>query len=93
MNETKQPLINKRKRLVLLSMVLFIPIFLNAQTFFKGAVKDEKTNESLPAVTISLKSTATGTATNLDGNYQLEVAPGTYTLVASYISYNNLSFG
>lgn len=92
MNEMTQLLINMKKKNILLCLFIFIPIFSNAQTFFKGTVKDKQTNESLTGVTISLKNTTTGTATNIEGNYLLEVSPGKYTLVASYISYNTIEY-
>lgn len=79
-------------RVFLIYLFLSIPILLNSQTLFKGTVKDERTNESLPGVTISLKGTTTGTVTNQDGNFQLEVKPGKYTLLTSYISYNPLEY-
>lgn len=91
MNENNASFISKLK--TFLFFCLFIaPILLNAQTLFKGTVKDAKTNESLAGVTIALKNTTTGTITNFDGNYQLEVAPGRYTLVASYISFNPIEY-
>ncbi len=92
MNEGKFPHMSKVKYIFLISLLLLTSNLLNAQTLFKGSVKDAKTNESLAGVTISLKNTTTGTITNFDGNYQLEVAPGKYTLVASYISYNPLEY-
>ena len=82
----------KVSRLSFICLFLFIPLLLNSQTIFKGSVKDGKTNENLPGVNIILKNTTIGTATNLDGNYQLEVAPGKYTLQASYVSYNTAEY-
>lgn len=93
MNKTRLVSINtKLQQLVCILLFLSISTFLNSQTLFKGTVKDEKTNESLPGVSISLKNTTAGTITNIDGNYQLEVSPGTYTLLASYISYNSVEY-
>ena len=92
MNEVKRKSTNEVKRYTYLTLLLLTPILINAQTFFKGTVKDKKTNESLTGVTISLKNTTIGTATNIEGNYQLEVNPGKYTLVASYISYNTIEY-
>lgn len=83
---------NKIRYLLYCLLFLFIPTLLNAQTLFKGSVKDKKTNELLPGVTISLKNTTTGAITDNDGNYQLEVSPGKYTLLASYVSYNTIEY-
>jgi TonB-dependent receptor len=58
-----------------------------AQTMLKGSVKDAKTSEPLPGVTISVKNTTTGSISDADGNYELSLAPGKYTVSVSYISY------
>ena len=59
----------------------------NAQ-LITGVVKDAKTQEALPGVTILIKGTNIGTASDLDGNYELNPSPeGKYTIIASYISY------
>ncbi|WP_127844541.1 TonB-dependent receptor [Psychroflexus aestuariivivens] len=48
----------------------------------KGKVTDGE--EALPGVNVYTKSTQSGTITNLDGNYQLSLPAGKYTLVFSY---------
>ncbi|MBK5721995.1 TonB-dependent receptor [Dysgonomonas sp. Marseille-P4677] len=63
---------------------------LSAQTIIKGLVKDAKTQETLPGVAISVKNSTTGAITDENGGYQLNVLPGKYTLVTSYISYQPL---
>lgn len=60
---------------------------LSAQTIIKGSVKDAKTQETLPGVAISVKNTTIGVITNENGDYELNVAPGKYTIVTSYLSY------
>jgi TonB-dependent receptor len=60
---------------------------LSAQTIIKGSVKDAKTQETLPGVAISVKNTTKGVITNENGDYELNVAPGKYTIVTSYLSY------
>ncbi|HEY8915031.1 MAG TPA: TonB-dependent receptor [Chitinophaga sp.] len=51
-----------------------------------GKVVDNK-NEPLPGVTIQVQG-GQGTVTNVDGTYELQLEPGTYTLTFSYISYD-----
>lgn len=51
-----------------------------------GRVTDEK-GEGLPGVNITLKATTTGTATDVNGNYNLTVPNGSATLVFSFIGY------
>jgi len=61
----------------------------SAQNAIKGTVLDAKTKETLPGVTILIKDTNIGTSSDLDGNFELKVSPGTYTLTASYLSYSS----
>lgn len=54
----------------------------------KGTVWDKKLNEALVGVNVYIQGSSTGSATDLNGNYTINnVKPGTYNLVASYISY------
>ncbi len=76
--------------LLKLSVLVFAFIFteaLPAQTLIKGSVKDAKTQEAIPGVTISIKGTTTGVISDDQGYYQINVASGEYTIVTSYISY------
>ncbi|MCC9137869.1 SusC/RagA family TonB-linked outer membrane protein [Pontibacter silvestris] len=57
-----------------------------AQQLIKGKVTDEK-QQPLPGVTVLLKGTSTGTATDVDGNYSLQVPGSDGTLVFSFIGY------
>lgn len=50
-----------------------------------GKVVDNK-NEPLPGVTIQVAG-GQGAVTNVDGTYELQLEPGTYTLTFSYVSY------
>lgn len=53
-----------------------------------GTVKDKLTQEALIGVSIKLEGTEMGTATDLDGNFQINgIPPKSYTIVASYIGY------
>jgi len=54
-----------------------------------GKVQDKETNnDPLPFANITIKGTSKGTTSDLDGLYQIpEVAPGTYTLVFSFVGY------
>ncbi|PSL29719.1 outer membrane receptor protein involved in Fe transport [Chitinophaga ginsengisoli] len=52
----------------------------------KGKIVDNK-NEPLPGVTIQADG-GLGVVTSVDGTYELNLAPGTYTLTFSYVSYD-----
>lgn len=51
-----------------------------------GRVIDANDGKTLPGVTIAVKNATTGTTTDIDGNYSLNVERGT-TLVVSFIGY------
>lgn len=52
-----------------------------------GKVVDEVTGETLIGVAVMVKGTGKGVSTDIDGTYKLQLAPGTYALQVSYISY------
>ncbi len=55
-----------------------------------GKVSDNK-HQSLPFASVYIKGTTTGTATNADGYYTLELAPGNYELIFSFIGFKSHS--
>lgn len=54
----------------------------------RGVVTDAATNETLIGVSVKVKGTATGTQTDVNGAYAINV-PATATLVFSYIGYGS----
>ncbi len=66
-----------------------IYFFASAQTgTIKGVVKDGKTKETVPGVNVVWEKDKTkGTATNLDGQFEMKVPAGKQTIVFSNISY------
>jgi len=78
----------------LLALFLLIPIiFLSSQKSYaqKGTIEGKVVDtegEPLPGVSILIKGTTKGRSTNADGNFIIEnLAPGNYTLIASFISF------
>jgi TonB-dependent receptor len=61
-----------------------------SQTMVTGMVMDANGNTPLPYASVSAKGTTAGTPTNLNGEYRLPVKAGSYTLVASFMGYENL---
>ncbi|MEX2404349.1 MAG: SusC/RagA family TonB-linked outer membrane protein, partial [Balneolales bacterium] len=53
----------------------------------RGTVTDAGTGETLPGVNVVLEGTSTGTTTDLNGEYNLEVADSDAVLVFSYVGY------
>ncbi len=63
------------------------------QSQLHGTVIDEKTKEPLPFVNILVKQDnklITGTSTDFDGHFTIELPKGKYTLEVSYIGYARL---
>ncbi|MDX6746292.1 TonB-dependent receptor [Polaribacter sp. PL03] len=76
-----------RKKITLLLLVL-IGFCANAQTIdIKGVVKDAKTGDALPGVSIIIKGTTVGTETDFDGLYSLSKVEKGATLVFNYLGY------
>lgn len=75
------------KRIFLVLLGTFCLILTSfAQTKVGGVVKDSKSGEVLSGVAIAVQGAGTGTITNLDGTYSLDVDPQG-VLVVSYIGY------
>ncbi len=53
----------------------------------RGTVFEEATGEPLFGVSVLVKELSTGAVTDFDGKFEILVAPGTYTIQVSYISY------
>ena len=70
----------------LLFILFFVPSIIFAQNTVTGTVTEQSTSLPLPGVNIIIKGTATGTATDFDGNYQINVNNGD-VLEFSYVGY------
>jgi len=53
----------------------------------KGVVKDPASNESLIGASIRVQDETTGTVSNLDGSFSLQLEAGTHLLEISYVGY------
>ncbi len=74
-------------RILLLS---FFSLFLTtsySQSKIIGKVIDEDFNETMPFANVLVKGTNIGVTTDFDGNYSINVQPGIYTLVFSFVGY------
>ena len=83
----KHPLLSRLRFILILHLVFLAVTGAQAQGL---AVKGRVTGESgdgLPGVTVLVKGTSNGTATDASGNFALNVANGTGTLVVSFIGY------
>lgn len=60
-----------------------------AQNTIRGQVTDQEDNGPLPGVNVVVKGTTTGTVTDIDGNYTLQVSEDARTLVFSSVGYQS----
>ena len=79
------------KRIFTISGLVLLCLFFSAGVFaqgvtVKGKVTDATTGEALIGVSVAVKGTTTGTQTDANGAYSLNV-PSTATLVFTYIGY------
>ncbi len=84
---------NRLKLHHLFSLLFVFTFSLFAGTTGKivGVVQDASTGEPLPGVNILIEGTSMGAATDVDGSYLIMgVPPGTYTLRATMIGYNDV---
>jgi len=82
-----------RKVVFTIALIFISFLVTNAQSRggVKGNLKDAQSGEALAFANVALVGTTTGTVTDNDGNYQLlNVKPGTYTLVFSYLGYKEI---
>ena len=54
---------------------------------FRGVVVDKTTQQALIGATVVVEGTTKGTTTDATGSFELNLAPGDYRIVVSYISY------
>lgn len=80
------------KQLLQLALILPAMLLLSQQLYAQGMVKGTATDENgepLIGATVLLVGTSTGTATDFDGNYELNVPAGNQRLQVSYTGYDD----
>ena len=75
-----------KKLSLVLSLVLFTVGFALAQRTVTGTITDDG-GEPLIGASILVKGTSTGTVTDIDGSYSVELPDGSTTLVVSYTGF------
>ncbi len=71
----------------LLSFTFFT---LSSQSQISGKVLDKSNGEPLIGVSILIENTSDGVITDIDGNYNISLKPGQYTLLFSYVGYEDI---
>lgn len=85
---------NEKRGMWMLLLLLLGSLFAvaaRAQTgVICGTVTDAKLKEPLIGASVVIEGTTVGAIADVDGNFRIEnVKPGTYNLIASYVSYNS----
>lgn len=82
------------QKIKLIVGLLALTYTIHAQTGkIAGKIVDGKTGETLPGATVLIEGTTKGASSDFDGNYNLSgLQPGKYTIIASYITYDNKKF-
>ena len=78
----------KKIRQLVLGILFLLPMLMSAQEQISGNVKDDQ-GIDLPGVSVMVKGVSQGTATDFDGNFEIEVDANTI-LVFSYVGYSNI---
>lgn len=78
----------QKKILIILIVVFFGSIYSYSQKTVTGKVTTPEDPLGIPGVNVYLKGTNTGTVTDLEGNYTIDVPDDSATLVFSFVGYN-----
>ncbi|PCI31156.1 MAG: TonB-dependent receptor [Flavobacteriaceae bacterium] len=77
-----------KKITTVILMFTFMVSFAQESGTIKGTVYDKEfNNEPLPFANVYIDGTTIGTTTEMDGTYAFNIAPGTYTVVFSFLGY------
>jgi hypothetical protein len=80
-----------KRILLIINLIIIVSLGIQAQNGkIRGTIYEESTGETLVGVTILVVGTTTGTMSDLDGQFTLDLAPGTYSIQFSYISYQTI---
>ncbi|MEO2051822.1 MAG: carboxypeptidase-like regulatory domain-containing protein [Allomuricauda sp.] len=75
------------KRIYLAFVALLMTTFAFSQGTLTGTIVDGELGGPLPGASVMVKGTSTGTSTDFDGNFTLDVNQSSGTLVISYIGF------
>src|SRR6056300_130807 len=80
-----------KKYIFALLTIGLLSFYSQAQTgLIRGALIDSDFQDPVPFANIVVKETGTGTTSDFDGNYELELVEGIYTIIFSFIGYETV---
>jgi hypothetical protein len=72
-------------------IILVLGHVINAQNgFIRGKIFDNESGETLPGINVNIEGSNLGTVSDFDGNFNISIEPGIYSLKISFISYETL---
>ena len=80
----------KNKRCLFLSLTLLLFTITTYAQSLTGTVVDKETKEPIIGASVSIKGTGTGTVTNLDGQFNINVSGQNTQLSVSYLGYKTI---
>jgi outer membrane receptor protein involved in Fe transport len=88
LRQLKSKFILKSAIITIICVIISSSIFAQGSGKISGTVTDKKTGETLIGVTVKIKGTTKGMATDVDGKYAITaLADGKYVLVFQYVGY------
>ena len=80
------------KKQLFFTLIAFLISFnmLSQTGLVRGSLIDNDFQDPVPFANIIVKETGTGTTTDFDGNYELELIEGNYTILFSFIGYETV---
>ncbi len=79
----------KLHRAIILCTLFFCAITFGQNSGIKGTVVDEKTGQTVPGATVTIKGTKKSDITDSDGNFIIRIDAGNYDLKISCLSYES----
>ena len=78
----------KQTLIVFTILLCSLKMFAQASGVITGTIKDKKTQEPIPSVTVTLEGTTTGAASDFEGNFRIDnIPPKTYNLKIQAVDY------
>lgn len=80
------------KQLVIGFFIIFSSTFLQAQSgTIRGTVIEDETGLTVIGANVVIENPLTGASTDLDGKFSITIAPGTYNVKVSFISFQSIT--
>lgn len=87
-------ILKKRPKPYLLLLTIFLTCLVsNAQTILTGTVTDEKTNNPLIGVSVTVKALSKGATTDNNGKFTLKLPDGNHSVAFSFVGYESVTRG